>query len=190
MINYHWIRTGMPGVHRGFLLADSGPIMPSDGWSRPLHDKVYEAWDVASILTDLPDGFDPDDFGTINTMVADEFPDDRLAVTFFRRDFDFSVYSYERFYDFPSKEEILSKWWDDTQLLMARFDTRGNLGYYIPYWRALNNSHCTTLITFQGSEIQEDDIDLDGYVDRLVNGHGEVPSYLESVQEGADPPPG
>ena len=188
MVNYHWIRTGLPGVRQGFLLADSGPIMPSDGWSRPLHDKVYEAWNVESILQDLPAGFDPDDFGTVNTLVADEFPEDRLAVTFFRRDYNFSLYSYERFYDFPPKEEIMSMWWEDTQRLTALFDSRDNLSYYIPYWRALNDSHCTTLITFDGSEIQEADMELEDFVDELLDDGRPLTSYLESVQTGEDLP--
>jgi hypothetical protein len=185
MVNYHWIRNGLPGVHQGYLLADSGPIMPAGGWSDPLHDKVYEAWDVNSILQELPEGFDVDDFGTINTLVADEFPDDRLAVTFFRRDYNFSLYSYERFYDYPPKEQIMDMWWDDTQRLTALFDTRANLSYYIPYWRALNDSHCTTLITFEGSEIQEADMTLNRYVSDLLGG-GALESYVESVQPDED----
>jgi hypothetical protein len=185
MVNYHWLRRALPSVGVGHLLADSGPIMPSDSWSRPLHDKVYEAWDVPSILGDLPEEFDPQDFGTVNTLVADEFPQDRLAVTFFRRDFNFSLYSYERFYDFPPKEEIMSMWWDDTQQLTALFDSRSNLSYYIPYWRALNDSHCTTLIGFDGSEIQEADMTLERFVDDLLGG-GELESYVESVQENED----
>ncbi len=186
MVNYHWIRNGLPGVRRGYLLADSGPIMPSDGWSRPLHDKVYEAWNVESFLQELPVGFDPADFGTVNTLVADEFPDDRLAVTFFRRDYNFSLYSYERFYDYPPKEEIMSMWWEDTQRLTALFDSRDNLSYYIPYWRALNDSHCTTLITFDGSEIQEAGMELTDFVGELLDDGRPLASYLESVQIDED----
>ena len=39
---------------------------------------------------------------------------DRLATTYFRRDMDFSLYSYERFYNFPPKDEILRMWDADT----------------------------------------------------------------------------
>jgi hypothetical protein len=186
MVNYHWIRQGMPGVEQGFLLADSGPIMPSTGWSKPLHEKVYEAWNVPSILTDLPAGFDPNNFGTINTLIADEYPDDRLAVTYFQRDMNFSLYSYERFYDFPPKEEVLRMWGEDTELLQGVFDSRDNLSYYLPYWRALNDSHCSTLISFAGSEIQENDMSLETYVGDLLDPKKPLRSFKESAQAGED----
>ncbi|HUH03576.1 MAG TPA: pectin acetylesterase-family hydrolase [Kofleriaceae bacterium] len=186
MVNYHWIREGLPGVEQGFLLADSGPIMPSSGWSKPLHEKVYEAWNVPSILTGLPSGFDPEDFGTINTLIADEYPDDRLAVTYFQRDYNFSLYSYERFYEFPPKSEIMSMWADDTELLQGVFDSRDNLAYYLPYWRALNDSHCSTLISFAGSEIQEAGMGLEDFVGDLLNPDRGLRSFKESAQPGED----
>ncbi len=184
-VNYHWIRSGLPKVGRGYLLADSGPIFPSDGWSKPLHDKVYEAWNVESILAGLPPGFRSDDFGSINTMTADLYPDDRLSVTYFQRDMNFSLYSYERFYDFPDKEQVLSMWKDDTAKLTTVFDGRDNLYYYLPYWRALNDSHCTTLITFVGSEIEEKDMGLDDFVRDLLDDR-KLQSYQESVQPTED----
>lgn len=186
MVSYYFIRKGMPGVQRGFLLDDSGPIFPSGGWSKPLHEKVYDAWDVDSILQDLPTEFDPEDFGSLNTTLADEFPDDRLATTYFRRDYNFSLYSYERFYDYPPKDQIMQMWWDDTQLLMDVYDSRDNLAYYIPYWRMLNDSHCTTLISFVGSEIEEQNVDMYDFVDTLLDPHKPLRSYLESVQPDED----
>lgn len=186
LVNYHWIREGLAGVEQGFLLADSGPIMPSSGWSKPLHEKVYDAWNVPSILTGLPSGFDPEDFGTINTLVADLYPDDRLAVTYFQRDYNFSLYSYERFYEFPPKSEIMNMWAEDTELLQGVFDSRDNLSYYLPYWRALNDSHCSTLISFAGSEIQEDDMGLEDFVGDLLNPDRALRSFKESAQPGED----
>lgn len=185
-VNYYFMRSGMPGVENGYMLADSGPIMPSGGWSGPLHDKVYEAWDVESILDELPGTFDPEDFGSVNTSLADEFPDDRLAVTYFQRDYNFTLYSYERFYDFPPKEQIMSMWADDTDLLTGLFDTRDNLGYFLPYWRALNDSHCTTLITFAGSEIEEMSTGADDYLAELLDNNVPLRSLRETPQAGED----
>jgi hypothetical protein len=195
-INYYFLRSGLPGVDKAYLLADSGPIFPSDGYSGPLHEKVYEAWNVESILGDLPAGFDKENFGSVNTAVADAFPDDRLAVTFFRRDYNYSLYSYERFYDLPPggeddpafKEAIMEMWWADTQALMDVFDTRDNLAYYIPYWRALADSHCSTVISFAGSEIQELDMTMYDFVDALLDDDAPFESYLESVQPEEDQP--
>jgi len=185
-VNYYYMRKGMPGVERAYLLADSGPIFPNSTNSKPLHEKVRSSWNLDPLLDELPAGFDKEDFGSINAALADEFPDDRLTVTYFRRDYNFSLYSYERFYDYPDKETIHQMWWEDTQLLMEQFDSRDNLGYYLPYWRRLNDSHCTTLITFTGSEIEEDDIGLDQYVLDLIDDDQPLASYLESVQPGED----
>jgi hypothetical protein len=76
------------------MLDDSGPVFPSTGYSKPMHEKIRSAWNVDSIGGELPSGFTLDDMGSINTAIADTFPDDRLATTYFRRDKDFSLYSY------------------------------------------------------------------------------------------------
>ena len=62
----------------------------------------------------MPPEFTFDDMGTLNIALADEFPHDRLATTFFQRDDDFSVYSYERFYNIPDKDQIMQMWAVDT----------------------------------------------------------------------------
>jgi hypothetical protein len=184
--NYQFLRQGLPGVHRGYMLDDSGPIFPSTGFSGPLHEKIRSSWNVDSILTALPDGFDPENFGTINTALAAEFPDDRLATTYFRRDLNFSLYSYERFYDFPPKDEIMDMWWSDTQSLMAQYDEVDNLAYYIPYWRNVNDSHCTTLFSYAGSDIGEMDLGLDDFITNLLDDSQPMISAVESVQPGED----
>jgi len=184
--NYFFLRNGIGAVETGFMLDDSGPIFPSGGFSQPLHDKVRESWNTDSILTDLPSSFDPEDFGSINTALAETFPEDRLATTYFRRDMNFSLYSYERFYDFPPKEEIMSMWDADTQLLVDMYDDSDNLYYYIPYWRELNDSHCTTLISFPGSEIQDKGLDLAVWVDNFLDDKAPLESAIEAPVPGED----
>lgn len=188
-VNYYYMRKGLPGVEKGYLLADSGPIFPTpadgSGFSRPLHQKVFDSWAVESLLTELPAAFDPANFGSINDLLATEFPDDRLALTYFRRDGNYTLYSYERFYDFPPFSEIMDMWWADTQLLTAQLDRYDNFAYYIPYWRALNDSHCTTLIDFIGSEIQEEGLTLHDFVENLL-GDEPLQSYLETTPEGQE----
>lgn len=187
LTNYHFVRNGVHAAERSYLIDDSGPIFPSGGYSQPLHQKIRESWDVDSILTDLPVGFDPEDYGTINTALAHEFPDDRLVTTYFRRDMNFSLYSYERFYEPPpDKAQVLSMWDADTQLLVGMYDQEPNLDYYIPYWRELNSSHCTTLITFAGSEIQDHGLDMAVWVDDLVNDRP-ITSAIEAPVPGEDP---
>jgi hypothetical protein len=185
--NYWFMRNGIHAAEKSYLLDDSGPIFPSTGFSGPLHTKIRESWNTDSVTAGLPTEFDPNDFGSINLALADAFPDDRLATTYFRRDMNYSLYSYERFYDpTPTTDEIHSMWDADTQLLTAMYDQRDNLDYYIPYWRELNSSHCTTLITFAGSEIQEAGLDLADWVDDFVHDRP-VDSAIEAPVPGEDP---
>ncbi|MCX4245079.1 pectin acetylesterase-family hydrolase [Paraliomyxa miuraensis] len=186
--NYYFIRTGM-NIDKGYLLADSGPIFPDSTFSQPLHDEINGSWRVDEVLEEQPAFAEiMSDFGLINTVLADTFPEDRLGFAFFRRDFNYSRYSYERFYEpTPDKDEILAMWWDDTQKLMAQFDTRDNLSYYIPYWRAFNDSHCTMVgLTWDGTEIQEAGVDLGDYIDHVLDDQAPLQNWLESEQPSED----
>ena len=187
IINYYFFRERMRGVKRAYLLNDSGPIFPSSGFSGPLHQKIRSSWDVDPILEMIPEGQDlADDFGNLNSMLADLFPEDRLATTYFKRDFNYSRYSYEAFYPNPSKEQTLEYWAKDTALLTAQYDKYDNLAYYIPYWRGINDSHCTGIITYEGTEIQEMDMDLSIFIDDLLDDNAPLMSYEESDQPGED----
>jgi hypothetical protein len=187
LANYYFMRSQLD-VQRGYLLDDSGPIFPGTGFSAPIHDKIRESWNIDAVLAEAPALEElGDDFGVVNTLLADLFPEDRLAVTFFRRDFNFSRYSYERFYDpMPTKDEVHEMWWADTQLLMDQFETRDNLAYYIPYWRPLNDSHCALIVTWDGTEIEEDGVNLRDFVDDLLDDDTPLRSYLEPPQPGED----
>jgi hypothetical protein len=209
VVNYHFIRKGLPGVQCAYMLDDSGPLFPSGGYSGPLHEKVRESWNLDPVIeeavgNDFP-GVSPDavkaDLSLINTALADKYPRDRLAVALYRLDYNYSLYSYERFYDFPPQAEIHRMWWADTQLLMAQFDTRPNLAYFIPYYRDDNCSHCMTIppvdsgvITilaqpYKGSEIQAAGLNIRDYVVHLLDDSQPLQSYVEEPQadEGLSP---
>jgi hypothetical protein len=186
LVDYHFLRNGVHSVQKGYLLDDSGPVFPSSGYSGPMHAKIRSAWNLDSLAPDMPAGFTLDDMGTINTAIADEFPHDRLATTYFHRDYNFSLYSYERFYNFPPKDQIMAMWDSDTQLLVDLYGTRDNLYYYIPYFRDLNSSHCTTLFTFAGSAIEDHDMTMSQWVGDFV-GDKHVDSMMEAPVPGEDP---
>jgi hypothetical protein len=185
LVNYKFLRNGVRAIEKGYLLDDSGPVFPSSGYSQPLHSMIRASWNLDSLAPLLPPGFSLDDMGTINTALADEFPDDRLAATFFRRDYNFSLYSYERFYNFPPKAEIMRMWDADTQLLVEQYKTRSNLYYFLPYYRNINSSHCTTVINFAGSDIQDHDMTLAQWVNDFV-GDKPVESMMEAPVPGED----
>ncbi len=187
LINYYFFRSKLAPA-RGYLMDDSGPIFPSDGNSAQLHAEIRQSWNVDSIFAELPKEYPiTDDFGVLNTHLADMFPEDRLSTIFFQRDYNYSRYSYERF--FPganSKEDIMSYWASDTKLLVNLYNTRDNLGFYLPYWRALNDSHCVSIASYIDTDIEELDMNLGDYVEELFDDNAPMGRYMESVQPDED----
>lgn len=138
----------------GYMINDSGPVFPAPNASsnsRPLHDTITSSWDLPSVFDQLPATFDASDFGSINVMMAVEFPNDQLAYTGYSRDFNFSRFSYERFYPGITPSGILTKWKQDQDALVAQLSQYPNFSYNIPWERQINDSHCSTIITFIGS---------------------------------------
>jgi hypothetical protein len=150
---YYFIRSGL-SPQRGYMLNDSGPIFlapDAASNSRPLHDKIRQSWSLDSVFSQLPPSFDTGDFGSINGMVATEFPGDQLAYTSYSRDYNYSRFSYERFYTPNDEAAVLARWKQDQDKLVAKLAQYSNFSYFIPYDRPINASHCSTIITFLGS---------------------------------------
>jgi hypothetical protein len=185
LANYHFLRKGLPIVEKAYLINDSGPIFPNGGYSDPMHAMIRAAWNLDALAPEFPPAFSLDDMSSLNTALADLYPNDRLATTFFHRDYNFSLYSYERFYDFPPKDEIMRMWDVDTQHLVQQFDTRDNLYYFIPYWRDINSSHCTTVINFAGSDIEDHDMTLAQWVNDFIDDKP-IESMMEAPVPGED----
>lgn len=150
---YFFVRSAIR-PQRGFMLNDSGPVYPApsaDFNSRGLHDQIRQSWNLDSVFSNLPAGFDTNDFGSLNRVVAQTFPGDQLAYTAYTRDYNYSRFSYERFLDPDDKESVLAFWREDELNLVSVFDTLPNMSYFIPHERQINASHCSTIITFIGS---------------------------------------
>ncbi|MBF5044775.1 hypothetical protein FGE12_20420 [Aggregicoccus sp. 17bor-14] len=150
---YYFIRRALNPA-RGYLLNDSGPIYLApniSSRSRPLHEKIRQSWALDSVFGLLPASFDRNDYGTINRMVAQEFPGDQLAYTGYTRDYNYSRFSYERFLTPNDKESVLRYWKEDEERLINELNLYPNWSYFIPYERQINASHCSTIITFIGS---------------------------------------
>jgi hypothetical protein len=206
LVNYHFIRKGLLGAQCSYMLDDSGPLFASAGNSGPLHKKVRESWNLDPVIdqaisSDFP-GVSPDDvkndLSLVNTALADKYPKDRLAIALYRLDYNYSLYSYERFYDMHAQADIHRMWWEDIQGMMKLFDTRPNLAYFIPYYRNDNCSHCMTippidsgviaelLDPYKGSEIQSASLNIRDYVEHLVDDSQPLQSYLEDAQAGEE----
>jgi hypothetical protein len=162
--NYPFVRDGMKGVDRGYLIADSGPVMPGTllsgqpSHSEGLYERVRVTWGVDAMIASLPFGSERvlADYGEVNAVLAESFPNDRLSVSIFERDFNFTVSSYEDFFPIfaeaessvdtaAGRTEIYRLASEDLAALRARFDDFDNLGYYMPNYRNTNDSHCLTV---------------------------------------------
>lgn len=227
IVNYYFIRSGIEGVERGYLLDDSGPVYPNQAptsRSLALHNEVRTVWDADSLIDKAPQAERlRADFGELSAVLAEEFPNDRLASTMFRLDYNYSLYSYERFWtlensmlvpfmgegvgldeDVPAdRNGVHSLWWDDISLLRAQYDDKDNLGYFIPFWRQTNSSHCVSVPGFEdvgddfvnlfltdfptlawaGSDIEADGMNLRDFVDHLLS-DDPLQSYFEDDGEG------
>jgi len=149
---YYFVR-GTLQPRRSYLLNDSGPVYftPSgSGLSRPLHQQITDSWGLLPVFSQLP-GFDASDFGSINLLVADQFPADGFAYTGYSRDYNYSRFSYERFFAGLDKSTVLAFWKSDEDQLVSTLRQRSNWSYFVPWERQINDSHCSTIITFIGS---------------------------------------
>jgi hypothetical protein len=84
-------------------------------------------------------------------MLATEFPSDQLAYTGYSSDYNYSRFSYERFYPGITEATILSYWRQDQANLITEMKKYANFSYHIPWHRPINASHCSAIITFIGS---------------------------------------
>jgi hypothetical protein len=198
LTNYVGIRQDMAPT-RGFLLDDSGPVFSAPPGSdiaqypsRPLQDYIRAAWGlnegpVPYLQSRLP-GLDGADLGSLYSALSSNLPGDRLGHTHFWQDLNYSSYSYERFHpdiinapDAATKEALIhAKWAVDTERLRGQLTNLGNFGGYFPQYRAVNESHCTSIIEFANSDIQEQNLQLDHFVNNLLEGSGAVLSASES----------
>ncbi len=196
--NYYYIRDGLPGAQCGYLLNDSGPAFHSDGPSKQVQEQTRAAWGADAVLDELNGKLPVEDLkrdvGLINTVLADKYPRDRLSLAVYQMDLNYSLYSYERFFPGSDEARIHELWMQDLSPLLASYDTRPNLAYYVPYFRADNCSHCvsippidhdTTTILNQpwlGSEIERDQVNLRDFVELLLDDTRPLRSYREDPQ--------
>ena len=150
---YQARRTLVP-TNKAYLLNDSGPIFPAPNAtynSKPLHQLITTQWNLSSLYSQLPAQFNPNDFGSINSMVALQFPNDRLGYTGYSSDYNFSRFSYERFYPGITQAQVLAKWRQDQTNLINQIKAYSNYSYHVPWHRPINESHCSSIITAIGA---------------------------------------
>lgn len=194
LTNYATLRRDMAPT-RGFLINDSGPIFdaPVNGdpqvWPQvPLQNHIRQAWGLSRangplsyMAASLPQ-LDQNQLGTLYNALSAKYPGDRMGQTHFWQDLNYSSYSYERFFsdianapDQATKEALIhARWGTDTARLRDRLNGLGNFGGYFPQYRALNESHCTTIVDFKNGDIQTMSLELRNFIDSVMVGSGNV----------------
>jgi Pectinacetylesterase len=194
LTNYGPLRRDM-APSRGYLINDSGPVFdaPVGGSTStypqlPLQTHIRNVWglDAASgplfyLASDMP-AFNRNQLGTLYNALSARYPSDRLGHTHFWKDLNYSSYSYERFFpeiqnapDRATKEALIhARWNTDTERLRGKLNTLGNVGGYFPQYRALNESHCTTVVDFKNGDIQPMSLELKHFIDSVMVGSGNV----------------
>lgn len=190
-VTYALMRDALQPLGKATLLADSGPLMPAprsgtrDQYpSLPLHNTIREAWGLdepEGLITRFGNrltGFDPDNLGSVSGALALTFPDDRFGFALFRRDTNFSAFSYEKFYGdiggAPDprayRQALFSRWWPDIERWTGELSGYANVSFHVPYFRNLNDSHCLTIIDFSGTGIESAGVaSLAPFVDNLLD---------------------
>jgi len=200
LTNYYPLRSDLE-PDKGFLIDDSGPAFPSPTEgdpaqypSLPLQKTIRDAWGLdqengpLEYLQARMPLFDENDLGTLYRAMATQLPEDRMGHTHFWEDLNYSSYSYERFYEellnAPDQETLEAglheKWGTDTQNLIQELANLDNFGYYFPRFRDVNESHCTSIIEFQNSDIQEAGLELDDFINNVLEGQGPVMQASEA----------
>ncbi len=200
MTNYHPMRRDI-AARKSFLLNDSGPIHETLDPQDPSHrlgQLIFPAWGLSEgdenplgyLSAGLP-AMDVNDPSTIYKGLSEQYYADRMGLTYFWDDFNYSRYSYERFFEDifneqnedVKREKILDLWHIDTDTTLANLSQLDNFGYFMPRFRDLNDSHCTTIVQFQNADIQEAGLELDDFVDNILDGSGDVMKASESDTE-------
>jgi len=176
-INYYFLREAI-APNRGYLLNDAGPLFPNSVNSAPLHAQTYESWGIADAVADTPFAAAlSEDFGSINADLAELYPADRLAISYFVRDYHYARYSYERFYEGIDEDGLHYKFWEDTLLLMDQYDAIDNLAYFLPYYRTLQKSHCASIVSFSETDIGE--WQLGDFIELILDDESPLRSFVD-----------
>lgn len=214
LMNYSKLRGHFDSSY-GYLVDDSGPLYDApldsadtDSYpSLPLHREVLSSWTMFSesddpseenpinMLRQVTPGFDVNRLASLYSGLSSKFPDDRLGITHFLADGNFSSYSYERFYDDIENEpnddvkldKLRAKWQQDTaNNLIPLLASTGNWSYYFPMYRNFNESHCTTVLDFRYGEIEELGLSLYDFMNNVVNYRGGAPIRAVETDDVSD----
>lgn len=186
---YAIVRDQLAPTGRASLIADSGPLYPAprSGTSAqypslPLHNKIRAVWgldDPGGLITSFASllGFDVNNMGSVNAALAARYPGDRFGFVQFGADANYSAFSYEKFYPEIAGSTgatrlalLNAKWQQDISQWLPTLAGSPNIGWYIPWYRNFNESHCLTIGDYSGTAIEERGISsLSVFIDNTLD---------------------
>lgn len=191
LASFH-LRDNLDQVDQFYVLSDSGPVISEDSSlvgeefatiMEVFYPDVFGSWGVDDIIDSLGlRGDIPDDYGKFYEWLGDRYPKDRFAVAVFQRDYNVSRFIIEPYVEDDSKENILAIFNNGLQGIRQILDAKPNMHYYMPYFRAVNDSHCLTIFGEDGTDIPEYNITFKQWMEGLVNDDPNWKSYLESPE--------
>jgi hypothetical protein len=101
-----------------------------------------------------------EDFGNLLSLLSHAYPNDRFTVTLFGRDLNFSLFSYQLFFDDPPDDEIYELWDTDVSALRDSIEELPNVGYFMPAFRPDNCSHCLSILPIDRLESAQYFLDI------------------------------
>jgi hypothetical protein len=92
-------------------------------------------------------------------MLEVSYPADRFSYLLFQQAANYSAFSYAKFYpdiinasDMDTRDaRIHQRWRQDIAQWLPSLSSHPNVGYHVPFWRFLNESHCLTIVDFSGT---------------------------------------
>lgn len=191
------------------LINDSGPIFVGEGPQAAARGAFRQRWDLDDLYGELDErlgvtsgtgmgGATSDDvsidadIGNLTRLLSREFPNDRFLVTFFSLDLNYPQFSYLSSYADLSTDDLFALWAEDTELLVTEIEGLDNWGYFIPYFRPDNCSHCVSLLPV--NELEDDEYAgqalqgrADGYLRTEVETEGETTDFRDVMYAVLDP---
>ena len=157
-----------------------GPVRLDFAWGLDGPDGL-----IARLMARYPGvAGDPDNLSSLNTAIANVFPQDRIGYSLTRSDALFAAFAYDHFHpDIQAGATMaerdarrLSRWRQEVDAWAAPLRTHANIGLYIPYRRDnVLKSHTTTMVTFNDTGIPEAGTrSVTDFIDNLIDGQGPV----------------
>jgi hypothetical protein len=208
--NYPVMRNTLQPTRNSSLLADSGMHIASLKNDKPNTnkflaseklDKYYKEWGAyetngffAKVYGGMR-GFNPTDPSSMYAALSKTYPDDRFGILMFSKDVVISAFKYVDAEVFKDEFKPLSladlkiaavkKLASDLETWRTKViaPLSGNIGYYQPTYRNLMNSHCLTVISFEGTAIEEKSIPgVKTFINHLLN-HSNGEAVMREVEK-------